>query len=160
LNSIALGEKERSVVAIAEKHVEVTYGSHRLAVPFAGLAVEQVRNALVDVLGVADSVEAWVNGKKASSVKRVQNGDRLVFVRTFGRKGADFPIKVERPPKPTCRFRIPAGAPPWVTEEEIAETIWVWQPFYEQPLTEDDALEILVNVRSLLDVFVQGHRNA
>lgn len=116
--------------------------------------------ALCDVLGVADSVEPWVNGEKVSPVIRVEDGDRLVFVRTFGRKGSDFPVKVNRPPKPSCRFRIPAGAPPWVTEQHIADTIWVWQPYSEAPLTEDDALEILVNVRSLMDLIVEGYRNA
>lgn len=115
---------------------------------------------LCDVLSVGESVESWVNGVKTDSTSHIAVGDRLVFVRTLGTKGADFPIKVNRPPKPSCRYRIPAGAPPWVTEEDIAETIWVWQPFYEQPLTEDDALEILVNVRSLFDVIVEGYRNA
>lgn len=148
------------MVAIVKNHIEVTYGSHRLAVPFAGLVVEQVRLALCDVLSVACSVESWVNGESVAPTHQVQQGDRLVFVRTFGRKGADFPIKVKRPPKPNCRYRIPAGAPPWVTEYHIAETIWVWQPYSEEPLTEDDALEILVNVRNLMELIVEGHRNA
>ena len=47
---------------------------------------------------------------------------------------------------------VPPGSPAWVTKEEIAETIRVWQPYYKQSLDENDALEILVNVRNLLEV--------
>ncbi len=45
---------------------------------------------------------------------------------------------------------VPPGTPPWITAEDIAETIEVWQPRSEKPLTPDDAVEILVNVRQLL----------
>jgi len=47
---------------------------------------------------------------------------------------------------------VPPGAPAWITGDEIEETIRVWQPNYRQLLTPDDALEILVNSRNLLDV--------
>jgi hypothetical protein len=47
---------------------------------------------------------------------------------------------------------VPPGAPAWITGDEIAETIRVWQPNHKELLTPDDALEILVNVRNLLDV--------
>lgn len=47
---------------------------------------------------------------------------------------------------------VPPGAPSWITGDEIEETIRVWQPNYRQLLTPDDALEILVNSRNLLDV--------
>jgi len=45
-----------------------------------------------------------------------------------------------------------AGAPSWITPEEISEAIRVWQCSYPEKLTEDDALEIVVSVRALIDV--------
>jgi hypothetical protein len=47
---------------------------------------------------------------------------------------------------------VPPGAPSWVKADRIAETIRVWQPRYKELLTPDDALEIMVNARNLLDV--------
>lgn len=47
---------------------------------------------------------------------------------------------------------VPPGAPNWITGFEIEDTLRVWQPSYPQLLTPDDALEILVNTRNLLDV--------
>ena len=41
--------------------------------------------------------------------------------------------------------------PSWVTRELIANTIEVWQPSYDQQLTELDAIEILLEVSALLD---------
>lgn len=42
--------------------------------------------------------------------------------------------------------------PAWITPELIAETIRVWEPKYSRPLTDGDAIEILLNVGSLLDI--------
>jgi hypothetical protein len=44
-----------------------------------------------------------------------------------------------------------SGLPPWITAELIGETIAVWQPKYAEPLTERDAIEILLNVAALMD---------
>ena len=44
------------------------------------------------------------------------------------------------------------GAPKWITGNEIEDTLRVWQRYYRQLLTADDALEILINVHNLLDV--------
>ena len=41
---------------------------------------------------------------------------------------------------------VPDGAPDWVTPELIHETIRVFQFFYPQRLTADDALEMILNV--------------
>jgi len=41
---------------------------------------------------------------------------------------------------------VPPGSPSWVTKELIAKTIRVWQPYYKEKLTEEDALEMLINV--------------
>jgi hypothetical protein len=48
--------------------------------------------------------------------------------------------------------QVPKGAPSWVTPEAIADTLRVWQPYYKQKLTDDDALEIIMNVTRLVDV--------
>lgn len=46
---------------------------------------------------------------------------------------------------------VPEGAPAWITAELIESTLAVWQPHYEQPLTTDDAVEILRSVGRLFD---------
>lgn len=38
---------------------------------------------------------------------------------------------------------VPPGAPKWITGNEIEDTLRVWQRYYRQLLTSDDALEIL-----------------
>ena len=47
---------------------------------------------------------------------------------------------------------VPPGAPKWITGIDIEEALRVWQPYYPQLLTAEDALEILMNVHNLLDV--------
>ena len=46
---------------------------------------------------------------------------------------------------------MPAGAPSWITAELVEETVRVWQPYYEQPLTHDDAVAMMLNVGELFD---------
>lgn len=41
-------------------------------------------------------------------------------------------------------------APQWVTQELIDYTIRVWQPRYETPLTDSDAIEIIAAAYELL----------
>lgn len=48
---------------------------------------------------------------------------------------------------------VPSGAPSWVTPELIAHTIRVWQRFSEQPMTPDDALEIINGAGRLIESF-------
>ena len=43
-----------------------------------------------------------------------------------------------------------SGLPAWMTPELIESTLRVWQPYYEKPLTTDDAVEILRNVSQLM----------
>ncbi|MCP4966498.1 MAG: hypothetical protein GY926_14865 [bacterium] len=43
------------------------------------------------------------------------------------------------------------GAPSWITLELFHDTIETWQPYYEDPLTAEDALEILLSVAQLTD---------
>jgi hypothetical protein len=56
------------------------------------------------------------------------------------------PVSTPLPP-----VAVPAGAPRWVTPELLADTLRVWQPYYGR-LTSEDALGIILNVGSLLDV--------
>ncbi|MGD9645989.1 MAG: hypothetical protein AB7U73_09760 [Pirellulales bacterium] len=51
---------------------------------------------------------------------------------------------------------VPTGAPAWVTAELIERTIQVWQPYYPDPLTDDDALAIIQSVGCLIDVLSKG----
>ena len=44
------------------------------------------------------------------------------------------------------------GAPSWITQALIADTQRIWQPYYDQALTEVDALGILLDVGQLLDL--------
>lgn len=57
------------------------------------------------------------------------------------------------PPYDACQVR----APRWVTEALIADTIRTWQPYYDTPLTEKDAIEMLVNVGQLFDMLEADH---
>ena len=59
--------------------------------------------------------------------------------------------------KPTTKRKrgaeatVPDGAPDWVTEELILETLDTWQPYYGGSLTAEDALEILLGVTKLFE---------
>ena len=53
------------------------------------------------------------------------------------------------------RKSVPLGAPGWVTDELIVDTITVWQPYYKKELTARDALEIIISVSHLADAL--GH---
>ncbi len=44
---------------------------------------------------------------------------------------------------------VPAGAPAWVDEALLAETLRVWQPYYADPLTAADALAIVLGAARL-----------
>jgi hypothetical protein len=72
------------------------------------------------------------------------------------RRKSDRTTPPARQPVP---LSVPSGAPSWVTLELIEDTIRVWQPYYEQPLTVEDALSILMNFGQLTDVLSEGgHR--
>jgi hypothetical protein len=63
-----------------------------------------------------------------------------------------------QPQQHTEKYSVPAGAPSWVTAELIGETIRVWQPYYADRLTVDDALAMILNVAGLCDVLAEGTR--
>lgn len=50
-----------------------------------------------------------------------------------------------------AEITVPDGAPDWVTEELIHETLETWQPYYGGSLTAEDALEILLGVTKLFE---------
>lgn len=60
-------------------------------------------------------------------------------------------------PQPAAAPRRPPGAA-WITDEAIADTRRVWSPYYNRELTDAEAIEILMNVRSLAEVLVQARR--
>ena len=57
------------------------------------------------------------------------------------------------PDAATAARGVPAGLPAWITADLIAETLHVWQPYYSDPLTPEDAIGILLNVGNLFGVF-------
>ena len=46
----------------------------------------------------------------------------------------------------------------WITDEMVAETIGVWSEAWGRPVGEDEAVEILVNVRRLGEVLLRARR--
>jgi len=52
---------------------------------------------------------------------------------------------------------VPAGAPRWVTDELLADTMRVWGRYYED-LTLHDAVEIIANTGRLYDI-LRRNRN-
>lgn len=48
---------------------------------------------------------------------------------------------------------IPAGAPDWITAELIQRTIEVWQPYYSEVISAEEAVEMIRSVGRLIDAF-------
>lgn len=48
------------------------------------------------------------------------------------------------------RVAISLGAPAWISAELIEETMRVWQPYYADPLTVEDAIGIMQAVGQLV----------
>ena len=46
----------------------------------------------------------------------------------------------------------------WITDEMVAETMAVWSEAWGRPVGEDEAMEILVNVRRLGEVLLRARR--
>jgi len=47
--------------------------------------------------------------------------------------------------------RSQLNAPPWITDELVADTLKTWQPFYARRLTRNDAIEMLLAAGNLID---------
>mgnify|MGYP003153356267 CR=1 FL=1 len=50
---------------------------------------------------------------------------------------------------------LPSGTPTWITPELVELTQKVWQPYYDTPLTPEDAITILRNASGLLDTLTR-----
>ncbi len=67
-----------------------------------------------------------------------------------------------RNPQPDCKQEMVAsaaisvGLPAWITPELIRATMEVWQPFYPEVLTEEDAVTIIQSVGSLFRALSSG----
>jgi hypothetical protein len=61
-------------------------------------------------------------------------------------------------PQEQNAFQPPVGAPSWVTASLIENTIRVWQPYYPNPLTVEDALGIIQSAHQLVGLLAQGMR--
>lgn len=47
---------------------------------------------------------------------------------------------------------VPPGTPAWITRDLVAQTLKVWQPYYKEPLSTQDAVTIVLNVGKLFGV--------
>lgn len=50
------------------------------------------------------------------------------------------------------QLRVPPGLPAWITAELIEQTIIVWQPYHANPLTVQDAVDIMQAAGQLFQV--------
>ena len=55
-----------------------------------------------------------------------------------------------------ARSIVPAGAPDWITQELIEETIRVWQPYYAELLSPEEAVTMIRNVGRLFQALSSG----
>jgi hypothetical protein len=46
----------------------------------------------------------------------------------------------------------------WITDELLAETIDLWSESYGRPISEDEAVEILMNVKRLGEVLLRARK--
>ena len=53
------------------------------------------------------------------------------------------------PTTDAAKSAVPSGAASWVTPELIEQTVRVWQPYYKEPLTPEDALAIIQSASQL-----------
>ena len=50
-----------------------------------------------------------------------------------------------------CDQRSRSDLPDWVSDELLQKTIEIWQPYYPNQLTRDDAIAIINNVGGVID---------
>lgn len=51
---------------------------------------------------------------------------------------------------------VPAGTPDWITAELIAKTISVWQPYYADVLSPEEAVTMIQSVGRLYQALSSG----
>ena len=49
----------------------------------------------------------------------------------------------------TASASVPPATPAWITGDLIETTIRVWQPFYNEPITTEVAVDMLIRVGKL-----------
>lgn len=69
------------------------------------------------------------------------------FPRESGPHGQGPGTALERPPRPA-----------WISDALLAETVEVWSEAYGRPLDEEDAVEILRNVKRLAEALLNAKR--
>lgn len=47
----------------------------------------------------------------------------------------------------------------WITDDLLQTTLAVWSQVYEQPLTTDDAVEILMNVKRFTEALLEHRKD-
>lgn len=51
---------------------------------------------------------------------------------------------------------VPAGAPDWITPELVEATIRVWQPYYANVISPEEAVTMIIDVGRLFDALSSG----
>ena len=72
--------------------VNVVYGAHDIDMDLAGLTVAEIRLSLRDAICVGDHAEAYIDGTPAEDGMILRGGQRLEFVKPFGRKAGSPPF--------------------------------------------------------------------
>ena len=47
----------------------------------------------------------------------------------------------------------------WITDDLLQATLAAWSPVYDQPLTTDDAIEILMNVKRFTEALLRTRKD-
>lgn len=58
-----------------------------------------------------------------------------------------------------CRRHAQPLSMAWMTDELLARTIDVWSANYGRPISEDEAVEILMNVKRLAEVLLEARKD-
>lgn len=58
-----------------------------------------------------------------------------------------------------CRRHARPLSMQWITDELLARTIDVWSANYGRPISEDEAVEILMNVKRLAEVLLEARKD-
>jgi excisionase family DNA binding protein len=76
------------VAANQPSQVKVIHGACDAEFDLAGASVGNVRTTLVDVFNISADAVAFLNGKRVDRSYRLRGGERLEFVKPWGRKSA------------------------------------------------------------------------
>ena len=80
---------ERQAVAASPGIINLIHGVNDINVPLSGFTVEEVQFSLRDVLNVDVTARAYVWGRLAPATYQLRPGDRVEFLKVWGRKAAD-----------------------------------------------------------------------